>query len=161
MKITPLFFYSYLKCPTKCWLHAAGEQTPGNHYSEWLQSQDTSYRTAATSRLRADTPPEECTVDPPADTLKTTQWRLALDVTVASELRSSRGSEAQTSPPPSSRRVYVVGSCRRKRTRQDSTMASRPVNRARRSGLLTNDRRTWFTCVATASSGSSSTMMPA
>ena len=102
MKITPSLFYSYLKCPTKCWLHAAGEQTPGTSYSEWLQSQDASYRTTATSRLRADTPPEVCTVDPPADTLKTAQWQLALDVTVASELRSSRGNEAQTSPPPAS-----------------------------------------------------------
>jgi len=102
MKITPLLFYSYLKCPTKCWLHGAGEQTPSTSYSEWLQSQDASYRTTATSRLRADTPPEVCTVDPPADTLKTAQWQLALDVTVASELRSSRGNEAQTSPPPAS-----------------------------------------------------------
>ncbi len=102
MKITPSLFYSYLKCPTKCWLHAAGEQTPGTSYSEWLQSQDASYRTTATSRLRADTPPEVCTVDPPADTLKTAQWQLAMDVTVASEPRRSQGNEAQASPSPAS-----------------------------------------------------------
>jgi len=100
MKITPLLFCSYLKCPSKCWLHAAGEQASGNQYSEWLQSQNASYRSEAVNRMIAGKPADGHTVNPPANTLKTANWQLALDVTVASEPRSSRGSEAQTSSWP-------------------------------------------------------------
>jgi hypothetical protein len=104
MKITPKLFEAHLKCPTKCRLRAAAEPTAGNVYAEWLQSQNESYRAAAISRLMAERPADECAVDPPAETLKTAMWQIAMNVTVASEPRSSRGSEAQTSSPPASRR---------------------------------------------------------
>ena len=104
MQITPKLFEAYLKCPTKCWLRAAGEPTAGNAYAEWVQSQNESYRSDAVSRLKADTPADKCAVDPTADTLKTAQWRLALDVPVQIQFRSSRGNEAQTSSPPSTKR---------------------------------------------------------
>jgi len=39
MKISSELFAAFLKCPTKCWLRAAGEQGSGNPYAEWVKSQ--------------------------------------------------------------------------------------------------------------------------
>ena len=109
MTITPQLFESHLKCPTKCWLRFTGEPPAGNPYAEWVQTQNESYRADATMRLTTDFPAEDG--DPPAcgsrregglhyssENLKTAKWRVATDVPVKAELRSSRGNEAQTSP---------------------------------------------------------------
>jgi hypothetical protein len=44
MKITPDLFEAFSKCPTKCWLLAAGEQSSGNVYAELVKLQNSSYR---------------------------------------------------------------------------------------------------------------------
>jgi predicted RecB family nuclease len=107
MTITPQLFESHLKCPTKCWLRFVGDTPAGNTYAEWLEIQTESYRAAAAARLSANLPADEC--EPSlrssrreeahyfsAENLKTAKWRLALDVPVRIEIRSSRGNEAQT-----------------------------------------------------------------
>ena len=39
MKITADVFEAYLKCPTKCWLRAAGESSASSTYPEWAKTQ--------------------------------------------------------------------------------------------------------------------------
>jgi hypothetical protein len=97
MTITPSLFEASLKCPTKCWLRFTGEPPTGNTYAEWVQTEHESYRTEAAKRLAANVPANECAVAPAAAELKTAKWRVAVDVPVRIEPRSSRGHEAQTS----------------------------------------------------------------
>ena len=97
MTITPSLFEAFLKCPTKCWLRFTGEPPAGNTYAEWVQTQNESYRADAATGLAGNTPAAECAVAPIAESLKTAQWRCAVDVLARIELRSSRGHEAQTS----------------------------------------------------------------
>jgi hypothetical protein len=54
MKITPDVFEAYLKCPTKCWLRSSGEPSAGNTYSEWVKTQNDSYRRAIFGSLWED-----------------------------------------------------------------------------------------------------------
>src|SRR5438105_4695342 len=97
MTITPSLFEAFLKCPTKCWLRFTGEAPTGNAYAEWVQTEQESYRAAAAKRLIANAPEDEWAMAPIAEDLKTAKWRLAVNVPVRIELRSSRGNEAQTS----------------------------------------------------------------
>ena len=53
MTITPTLFEALLKCPTKCWLRAAGEAPSGNPYAEWVQSQNGSYRATHGKKARS------------------------------------------------------------------------------------------------------------
>ena len=109
MKITPQLFEAFLKCPTKCWLMFTGEPPTGNAYAEWVQTENESYRANAARQLMADVPADECAPSPgssrgneahySAENLKNAKWRLAVDVPVRTELRSSRGNEALSSSP--------------------------------------------------------------
>jgi predicted RecB family nuclease len=90
MTITPQLFEAFLKCPTKCWLRAAGEQGAGNAYAEWVESQTESYRAAEVERLRSTAAPGEFVTSPPADGLKEAKWKLALDVLVKTADLESR-----------------------------------------------------------------------
>jgi len=107
MTIMPQLFEAFLKCPTKGWLRFTGEPPAGNAYAEWVQTENESYRADAAKRLITNTPADECAQslgssrreETPysAENLKTAKWRVATDVPVQTELRSSRGHEAQTS----------------------------------------------------------------
>ena len=110
MTITPSNFGAFLKCPTKCWLHSTGKPPADNPYAGWVQAETESYRAKAGKQLVANVPANEraelCSrreeAHYSAEHLKTAKWLLALDVPVQTEFRSSRGSEAQTSPPENS-----------------------------------------------------------
>ena len=67
MTITPFLFEAFLKCPTKCWLRFTGEQTAGNAYAEWVETEHESYRADAARRLIANAPAADCAVAPIAD----------------------------------------------------------------------------------------------
>ena len=100
MKITSPLFEAFLKCPTQCHLRSLGETGSGNAYAEWVRAQDESYEREAMRRLQEGMPETERVVAPPAtENLKLAKWRVATDVPVQIELRSSRGHEAQTSSP--------------------------------------------------------------
>jgi predicted RecB family nuclease len=96
MTITPHLFAAHLKCTTKCWLRAVGENSTGNAYAEWVQDQNESYRAAGLKRLLSAVSQHECVIAPAAGEVKTAKWRLAVDVPVrteefpSSEPRSSR-----------------------------------------------------------------------
>jgi hypothetical protein len=109
MTITPSIFEVFIKCPTKCWLRFTREPPTGNTYAEWVQTETESYRAAAAKRLIANLSADECV--PPCssrreeahyysvETLKTAKWQFAVDIPARIELGSSRGNEAQSSPP--------------------------------------------------------------
>ena len=80
MKISADAFEAFLKCSTKCWLRAAGEQSPANAYAECVKSQNQSYCADAAKRVIADVPANECEIAPVAENLKTAKWRLAVGV---------------------------------------------------------------------------------
>jgi hypothetical protein len=73
-------FNTFLKCPTKCWLRAAGEQASGNAYAEWAKAQDASYRAAEIERLLSETVKGEVAVSPSLENLKAAKWRLAVNL---------------------------------------------------------------------------------
>lgn len=80
--ITSNTFEAYLKCPTKCWLVAAGEPAPGNTYSKWTAIQNEHYRVAVTNHLLAGFETKDCIISPSPATLITTEWRLAVNVVI-------------------------------------------------------------------------------
>ena len=98
MNITPQIFEARLKCPTKCWLRFAGESTAGHDYADWVKATNETYRTDTTRQLTANLNADECANAPAAETLKTAQWYLAVDVPVHLELRSSRCRERELQP---------------------------------------------------------------
>lgn len=86
MHITSALFEAYLRCPTKCFLRSQGKQGTDNAYAEWVRMKRDSYRRDGIQRLREGTPREECTVRPSSTkNLGAANWRLALDVRVASQ----------------------------------------------------------------------------
>lgn len=89
MKITPNLFHAYLKCPTKCWLLAAGEASTDNPYAEWVKSQTDSYRTTATERMVGASPTDALVRSPGAENLKAAQWRLATSLTAQAQIDSA------------------------------------------------------------------------
>jgi len=107
MQISSDFFEVFLKCPTKCWLRFTSEPTAGNAYAEWVQAQNESYRADAPQRLMTDVPANECDVAPLVENLKTSKWRVAVDVPARIGLGSSRDDEAQTSLPENSQSLLT------------------------------------------------------
>jgi len=107
MNITPLLFEAFLKCPTKCWLRFAAEPPAGNAYAEWVQTETEKYRIYAAKKLTTNFSESECAIPPVSTNLKTAQWQFALDIPVRTELSSSRGNEAQTSPSENSQSLLT------------------------------------------------------
>lgn len=86
MKVTPDLFEAFLKCPTKCWLRAAGESGSGNAYAEWVRSQNESYRATATEQLLSETPKDESVLSPTMENLKIAKWRLATSLVAQAQM---------------------------------------------------------------------------
>src|ERR1017187_3449928 len=117
MTITPHLFEAFLKCPTKCWFRFTREPPADNSYAEWVHTETESYRAAAAKRLTANMPADECAAPVgssrreeahySAEALKTAKWRFAVDLSARTEFGSSRGNEAQTSPPENSQSLLT------------------------------------------------------
>jgi len=106
MKISADPFEAFLKCPTKCWLRAAGEPGSGNDYAEWVKSQTASYRATETGRLVSGIPNGEFVASPPLESLKSGKWWLAVDVlaqTPEAKPHGSQVAEIQTTVPETDR----------------------------------------------------------
>ena len=88
MKITSDVFEAYLKCPTKCWLRSTGETFAGNTYSEWVKTQNDSYRTIGTERLLAEFPKDEVVLSPDKENVEGAKWRLASSFAVQARMDS-------------------------------------------------------------------------
>src|SRR6516225_9077725 len=102
MKISADAFEAFLKSSTKCWLRAAGEQSPANAYAECVKSQNQSYCADAAKRVIADVPANECEIAPVAENLKTAKWRLAVGVELCMPFvtRMSKHVGSGGIPPP-------------------------------------------------------------
>ncbi len=86
MTVTSRLFEAYLKCPTKCFLRAAGETATGNAYAEWAWAQNASYRSEESQRLTQGAKSGECAIRPRAPgNLKFAKWRLAVGLTVRAD----------------------------------------------------------------------------
>lgn len=88
MKINPDLFQAFLKCPTKCWLRAAGEPDSRNTYAEWVKSQTASYVATQTARLLSESPTDESAVSPTLEDFKGGEWHLATGMVARAELNS-------------------------------------------------------------------------
>jgi len=99
MKITSSLFHAYIKCPTKCWLRFTGEPATTNAYAEWVQRQNESHRDAAIERLRSEVPQADCALAPTQENLKTSKWRLGLDVFAVSQNLETRLHAIERVPP--------------------------------------------------------------
>ena len=88
IRISSDLFNAFLKCPTKCWLQAAGEPASGNAYAEWAKSQDRAYHTTEIERLLLETPKGQVAVSPPPESLKAAKWRLATNLVAHARLNS-------------------------------------------------------------------------
>ena len=89
MKTTSALLEWYLKCPTECWLRAAGEQPSGNTYAEWKEAQDESFRAVQVERLITEIPTGEFVRSPTPEGLKAGNWRMAADIVVSVPALSS------------------------------------------------------------------------
>jgi predicted RecB family nuclease len=88
MRISSDLFNAFLKCPTKCWLRAAGEPASGNAYAEWVTSQNGSYRATELDRLLSEIPKGAVVVSPPPENLMGTRWRLAANLAVHARMNT-------------------------------------------------------------------------
>jgi predicted RecB family nuclease len=91
MNVTSTLFEAFLKCPTKCYLRSTGQAGAGNAYAEWVRAQNDAYQNKAAKRVIesvADT--EGPVTSPAAKDLKTSAWRLAVDLHVAAGTMESR-----------------------------------------------------------------------
>ena len=65
MKITPILFETYLKCPTKCFLRSLGETGSGNAYADWVRTQHKTCRSAGIKHVTEGIVGEGCIVAMP------------------------------------------------------------------------------------------------
>src|SRR5216683_4588081 len=88
MRLSSDLFEAFSKCPTRCWLRAAGETGSGNAYAEWVKSQNASYRAIETDRLLSERPKDESVVAPAPADLKSGKWHLAAGMVVQVQMNS-------------------------------------------------------------------------
>jgi predicted RecB family nuclease len=79
MNITSSLFEAYLKCQTKCYLRSRAESSTENAYAEWERTTGEVYRNDGTARLKDGFLPDSVIALPNHDSLKTAEWRLAVD----------------------------------------------------------------------------------
>lgn len=88
MKITLDLFEAHLKCPTKCWLRAAGESSADNSYAAWVKEQNDAYRTTEIVRLTGEFANNEVAHAPAVESITAGNWRLASRVMVRAQMNS-------------------------------------------------------------------------
>jgi hypothetical protein len=100
MNVTSALFESFLKCSTKCYLRSTGEAGAGNAYAEWVRAQNDGYRSKMAKRvIEAVEDTDGPGASPAAEDLKTTAWRLAVDLPVEAGTTESRIHAVERLPP--------------------------------------------------------------
>jgi predicted RecB family nuclease len=80
VKITPVLFEAFVKCPTKCFLLSHEETGTGNSYAEWIKSRNESFRALGVRRLVATAGTDDLATAPlDTSNVKSAQWRFAID----------------------------------------------------------------------------------
>jgi hypothetical protein len=91
MNVTSALFESFLKCSTKCYLRSTAQAGAGNAYAEWVRAQNDAYRSKMAKQvIEAVEDTDGPVVLPGAKDLKTTAWRLAVDLPVKAGTTESR-----------------------------------------------------------------------
>ena len=86
MIVSSDIFEAYLLCSSKCWFRLSGEDTAGNMYSQWLRSQNQSYRKEALKRLLESVHKADSIVAPSQLlNIRNAKWKLAADFVVRKE----------------------------------------------------------------------------
>lgn len=85
MKINSNSFEAYLKCPTKCWLRATGEQFSGNTYADWVKTQNAFYRATGIERLVALFPNHEIAFSPSVANVHAAKWLVSCSIAVQAQ----------------------------------------------------------------------------
>jgi hypothetical protein len=81
--ISSHIFEAYLNCPSKCWFRFRNEVGTGHMYSQWLETQNPSYRKEALKRLIDSTRTDDFIIAPSQPmNIKTAKWKLASDLVV-------------------------------------------------------------------------------
>jgi predicted RecB family nuclease len=88
INISADLFDAFLKCPTKCWLRAAGESGSENAYAEWVKSQTVLYRATQVELLLSKTPNAELTISPALENFKAVKWQLVIGKVIRAQLNS-------------------------------------------------------------------------
>jgi hypothetical protein len=100
MKLTSELFADFLQCPTKCYLRSTGQAGTGNAHDDWVRQQNDAYRAEAARQLMEAGPESERAVNPACGAnLKTSTWRLAVDLSVETETMVSRFHAVERAPP--------------------------------------------------------------
>jgi len=85
MKITRRLFEAYIKCPMKCWLRSIDEPTSSdrsNLYAGWIDHQNETYRARLLKQQMMEGPSDQYAIAAALTDVKSTKWRLALDVRI-------------------------------------------------------------------------------
>ncbi len=86
MLITSHLFEAFLKCQTKCFLRSLGETTTENGYSDWIQTQQASYRNEEIKRLTQGAAQNECVTRPiDREDVQSAKWRFAVETTARAQ----------------------------------------------------------------------------
>jgi hypothetical protein len=88
MRISSDLFNAFLKCPTKCWLRAAGEPTSAYAYAEWVASQNRSYCATELERLLSETSNDAVSVSSRPESLNAAKWRLATNLALHAQMNT-------------------------------------------------------------------------
>ncbi|MDP2815253.1 MAG: hypothetical protein Q8O19_01070 [Rectinemataceae bacterium] len=100
MIISSTLFEAFLGCPTKCFLQSFGRTGTGNAYADWHRAQNDSYQRERIKCVKAEYAPDECRIGlDGAGKLKTTNWRLAVDIVVSVQQLESSIHAVERVPP--------------------------------------------------------------
>ncbi len=91
MLISSDVFEAYLDCPTKCWFRFRGAEIVSNRYSQWVETQNQSYRIEAFKQLLDNVHQNDSILAPTKPlNIKKSTWRLAADFVVRKDNLESR-----------------------------------------------------------------------
>jgi predicted RecB family nuclease len=100
MTVTSTLFEAFLKCSMKCYLRSTGQVGAGNAYAEWVRTQNDAYQSKTAKQvIEAVADTEGSVASPVAKDLKTSAWRLAVDLHVQAGTIESRIHAVARLPP--------------------------------------------------------------
>jgi predicted RecB family nuclease len=86
MIVNANLFDAYLRCATKCFMRASGETGTENPYASWTHARALAYHREGVARIQEKIADNECingSID--RKTLKSAEWRLAIDVNASAK----------------------------------------------------------------------------
>ena len=110
MLITSHLFEAYLKCHTKCFLLSLGVTGTGDGYSDWVQTQQATYRSEEIKRLTQEAAQNQHVIGPiDRGNVQSTKWRFRIETAArAQNLESTiHAVERVTSEGPDKLELFI------------------------------------------------------